>query len=117
MSSVSGIVGGHNLIAYNASKGAVRLLTKSVALHCARKGYRLRCNSVHPAFVETGILDDIVATARDPGAARGKLGAAIPLGRTATVEEIANLLVYLAADESSFVTGAEMVIDGGLSAQ
>lgn len=117
MSSVSGIVGGHNLLAYNASKGAVRLLTKSVALHCARKGYGLRCNSVHPAFVETGMLDEIVGKARDPAAARGKLGSAIPLGRTATVEEMASLLVYLASDESAFVTGSEMVIDGGLSAQ
>lgn len=117
MSSVSGLVGGHNLVAYNASKGAVRLLTKSVALHCARKGYGLRCNSVHPAFVETGMLDDIVATARDPQSARGKLGGAIPLGRTAEPGEIADLLVYLASDESRFVTGAEMVIDGGLSAQ
>ncbi len=117
MSSVSGIVGGHNLVAYNASKGAVRLLTKSVALHCARKGYRLRCNSVHPAFVETGMLDDIVARARDREGARAKLGGAIPLGRTAEPREIADLLVYLASDESTFVTGSEMVIDGGLSAQ
>ncbi len=117
MSSVSGLVGGHNLVAYNASKGAVRLLTKSVALHCARKGYRLRCNSVHPAFVETGMLDDIVAGARDRGAARARLGGAIPLGRTAEPGEIADLLVYLASDEASFVTGAEMVIDGGITAQ
>jgi len=116
MSSVSGMVGGHNLVAYNASKGAVRLLTKSVALHCARKGYGLRCNSVHPAFVETDMLDDIVVRARDPQSARGKLGGAIPLGRTATPREIADLLVYLASDESKFVTGAEMVIDGGLTA-
>ena len=117
MSSVSGIVGGHNLLAYNASKGAVRLLTKSVALHCARKGYGLRCNSVHPAFVETGMLDDIVARARDRGGARARLGEAVPLGRTAAPHEIADLLVYLASDESTFVTGAEMVIDGGLTAQ
>jgi NAD(P)-dependent dehydrogenase (short-subunit alcohol dehydrogenase family) len=116
MSSVSGLVGGHNLVAYNASKGAVRLLTKSVALHCARKGYGIRCNSVHPAFVETGMLDDIVATAHDPRSARGKLSGAIPLGRVATPGEIADLLVYLASDESAFVTGAELVIDGGLTA-
>ena len=117
MSSVSGLVGGHNLVAYNAAKGAVRLLTKSVALQCARKGYNLRCNSVHPAFVETGMLDDIVARARDPQSARNKLGSVIPLGRTAEPREIADLLVYLASDEASFVTGAEFVIDGGLTAQ
>ena len=117
LSSVSGLVGGHNLVAYNASKGAVRLLTKSVALHCARKGYGIRCNSVHPAFVETAMLDDVVAHSRDPAAARGRLGEAIPLGRTGTPDEIAALLVYLASDESAFVTGAELVIDGGLTAQ
>ena len=117
LSSVSGLVGGHNLVAYNASKGAVRLLTKSVALHCARKGYGIRCNSVHPAFVETPMLDDVVAHARDPAAARTRLGEAIPLGRTGTADEIAALLVYLASDESAFVTGAELVIDGGLTAQ
>jgi NAD(P)-dependent dehydrogenase (short-subunit alcohol dehydrogenase family) len=117
LSSVSGLVGGHNLVAYNASKGAVRLLTKSVALHCARKGYGIRCNSVHPAFVETPMLDDVVAHARDPAAARERLVGAIPLGRTGTAEEIAALLVYLASDESAFVTGAELVIDGGLTAQ
>ena len=117
LSSVSGLVGGHNLVAYNASKGAVRLLTKSVALHCARKGYGIRCNSVHPAFVETPMLDDVVAHSRDPAAARGRLGEAIPLGRTGTPDEIAALLVYLASDESAFVTGAELVIDGGLTAQ
>ena len=117
LSSVSGLVGGHNLVAYNASKGAVRLLTKSVALHCARKGYGIRCNSVHPAFVETPMLDEVVAGARDPAAARERLVGAIPLGRTGTAEEIAALLVYLASDESAFVTGAELVIDGGLTAQ
>src|ERR671932_1627379 len=116
-SSVSGLVGGHNLVAYNAAKGAVRLLTKSVALHCARKGYGIRCNSVHPGFVETPMLDDLVRHARDPVAARERLVGAIPLGRTGTAEEIAALLVYLASDESAFVTGAELVIDGGLTAQ
>jgi NAD(P)-dependent dehydrogenase (short-subunit alcohol dehydrogenase family) len=116
MSSVSGIVGGHNLPAYNAAKGGVRLLTKSVALHCARKGYGIRCNSVHPGFVETGMLDDVVAKARDPEEARAKLSAGVPLGRNAAPEEVAALVAYLASDEAAFVTGAEMVIDGGVTA-
>ena len=117
MSSVSGLVGGHNLAAYNAAKGAVRLLTKSVALHCARKGYAIRCNSVHPTFVDTPMLDRVLEGAPDPVSARSRLAASIPLGRTARPEEIADLLVYLASDESAFVTGSELVIDGGLTAQ
>jgi 3(or 17)beta-hydroxysteroid dehydrogenase len=116
MSSVSGLVGGHNLAAYNAAKGGVRLLTKSVALHCARKGYGIRCNSVHPGFVETGMLDDVVAGARNPEEARGKLASGVPLGRNANPEEVAALVAYLASDEAAFVTGAEMVIDGGVTA-
>lgn len=115
MSSVSGIVGGHNLVAYNAAKGAVRLLTKSVALHCARKGYGIRCNSIHPGFIETGMLDDL-AVGRDPEALRDKLRASVPLGRNGQPEEVAALAAYLASEESSFVTGAELVIDGGVTA-
>jgi 3(or 17)beta-hydroxysteroid dehydrogenase len=116
LSSVSGIIGGHNLAAYNAAKGAVRLLTKSVALHCARKGYGIRCNSVHPGFVETPMLDDLVRHARDPQEIRAKLSASVPLGRNAQADEIAALLAYLASEESAFVTGAELVIDGGVTA-
>jgi 3(or 17)beta-hydroxysteroid dehydrogenase len=117
MSSVSGIVGGHNVIAYNSSKGAVRLLTKSVALHCAKRGYGIRCNSVHPTFVDTPMFRDTVEHARDPEHIRRALLAQVPLGRPAEAREIADLIVYLLSDESAFVTGAEMVIDGGLTAQ
>jgi 3(or 17)beta-hydroxysteroid dehydrogenase len=116
MSSVSGIIGGHNLAAYNAAKGAVRLLTKSVALHCARKGYGIRCNSVHPGFVETPMLADVVRHSRNPDDARAKLSASVPLGRNAQADEVAALIAYLASDESAFVTGSEMVIDGGVTA-
>jgi NAD(P)-dependent dehydrogenase (short-subunit alcohol dehydrogenase family) len=116
LSSVSGLVGGYNLAAYNASKGAVRLLTKSVALHCARKRYGIRCNSVHPAFVETPMVDTMLEGTADPQRTRERLLATVPLGRFGTPGEIADLLVYLASDESQFVTGAEFVIDGGLTA-
>ena len=116
MSSVSGIVGGHNLVAYNAAKGAVRLLTKSVALHCARHEYGIRCNSIHPGFVETRMLEDIAAGGRDPEALREKLRTGVPLGRNAEPDEVAALVVYLASDEAAFVTGAEFVIDGGVTA-
>lgn len=118
LSSVSGLVGGHNLVAYNASKGAVRLLTKSVALHCARAKYAIRCNSIHPGFVETEMLDGLAAGGtRSPGEARERLRASVPLGRNAAAEEVAAMAAYLACDESAFVTGAEFVIDGGVTAQ
>jgi 3(or 17)beta-hydroxysteroid dehydrogenase len=116
LSSVSGIIGGHNLAAYNASKGGVRLLTKSVALHCARKGYGIRCNSVHPGFVDTPMLQDLIRHSRNPDETRTKLAASVPVGRNARAEEVAAMIAYLAADESAFVTGAELVIDGGVTA-
>lgn len=116
LSSVSGIVGGHNLAAYNASKGGVRLLSKSVALHGARLDPKIRCNSVHPAFLEGPMAEALIAGAADVDKARAKLRKAIPLGRLGTPAEVADLCVYLLSDESAFVTGAEFVIDGGLTA-
>ena len=116
ISSVSGLVGGRNLVAYNASKGAVRLLTKSVALHCAYRKYGIRCNSVHPTFIETPMVEGMLAAARDREHTKAALLAQVPLGRFGRPEEIADLLVYLVSDESQFVTGAEFVIDGGLTA-
>jgi 3(or 17)beta-hydroxysteroid dehydrogenase len=117
LSSVSGLVGGHNLAAYNASKGGVRLLTKSVALHGARQKPPVRCNSVHPAFIEGPLVDGIIAQSRNPATARERLSATVPLGRFGTPAEAADLCVYLLSDESAFVTGAEFVLDGGLTAQ
>jgi 3(or 17)beta-hydroxysteroid dehydrogenase len=117
VSSVAGLVGGHNFAAYNASKGGVRLLTKSVALHGARLDPKVRCNSVHPAFLEGPMVDDIVKQTQYPDAARARVTRDIPLGRLGTAAEVADLCVYLLSDESRFVTGAEMVIDGGLTAR
>jgi 3(or 17)beta-hydroxysteroid dehydrogenase len=117
ISSVSGLVGGHNLAAYNASKGGVRLLTKSVALSGARHNPPVRCNSVHPAFIEGPMAEGMIAQFRDPARARERLAASVPLGRFGTPAEVAELCVYLLADESAFVTGAEFVLDGGLTAQ
>ena len=117
ISSVSGLVGGQNFAAYNASKGGVRLLTKSVALHGARQKPAVRCNSVHPAFIEGPMADGMIAQFRDPSRARERLSASVPLGRFGTPAEVAALCVYLLSDESAFVTGAEFVLDGGLTAQ
>jgi len=113
---VSGLIGGSNTAAYNASKGAVRLLTKSVALHCARRQYAIRCNSVHPTFIETPMVESVLSIVRDPEATRARLIASVPLGRMGKAEEVADLIVYLACDESQFVTGSEFVIDGGMTA-
>jgi 3(or 17)beta-hydroxysteroid dehydrogenase len=117
LSSVSGLVGGHNLAAYNASKGGVRLLTKSVALHGARLDPQVRCNSVHPAFLDGPMVDEIAAATRHPEGARSRMKREIPLGRLGTAAEVADLIVYLLSDEALFVTGAEFAIDGGLTAR
>lgn len=116
VSSVSGLVGGHNLAAYNAAKGGVRLLSKSVALHGARLDPPVRCNSVHPAFLEGPMVEAIAAAAPDAERAQANMRKAIPLRRLGTPAEVAELCVYLLGDESGFVTGAEFAIDGGLTA-
>jgi 3(or 17)beta-hydroxysteroid dehydrogenase len=116
MSSVAGIIGASHLAAYSASKGGVRLLTKSVALHCARKGYNIRCNSVHPSFADTPMLQAMVDSARNPEKLASSFAAAAPLGRIAQPVEVAHTILFLASDEASFTTGAEFVVDGGLTA-
>jgi len=116
LSSVSGLVGGRNLAAYNASKGGVSLLTKSVALHGARLAPPVRCNAVCPAFVEGPMVESIAQGARDPETAKQKMSRDIPLGRLGKPTEIADLCVYLLSDEAGFITGANLPIDGGLTA-
>src|SRR5271163_2167295 len=117
LSSVAGIIGDASSAAYCASKGAVRLLTKSAALHCARAGYGIRVNSVHPSFAETPMVLDGIARAKDPGRVRAGLSRAAPMGRMGKAEEVANTILFLASDESSFTTGGEFMVDGGLTAQ
>ena len=115
VSSISGIIAGHNLAAYNSAKAAVRHLSKSVALHCAHERNNIRCNSVHPAFIDTPILDGL-ARGQDRKAVLEKLGRQVPLGRVGQPEDVAYAVLYLASDESQFVTGSEIKIDGGISA-
>lgn len=116
LSSVSGLIGGHNLAAYNAAKGGVRMLTKSVALHGARLTPLVRCNSVHPAFIAGPMVDGLLSGVRDRERAAAKMKASIPLGRFGEADEVAAMVAYLLSDESAFCTGAEFKIDGGLTA-
>jgi NAD(P)-dependent dehydrogenase (short-subunit alcohol dehydrogenase family) len=117
LSSVLGIVGGANLLAYSASKGGVSLLTKSVALHGARYQPPVRCNAVCPAFIEGPMVDEIVQGTRDAKIVLQKLTAEVPLARMGQPEEVAALCVYLLSDQAAFVTGALVPIDGGLTAR
>jgi len=111
VSSIEGIVGNPFVPAYNASKGGVRLLTKSAALHCARAGYNVRINSLHPGYVGTALVQDALECL-PPDFAQKTLDR-IPMGRFGEGHEIAMAAVFLASDESSYMTGAELVIDGG----
>ena len=117
LSSVLGLVGGPNLAAYTASKGGVSLLTKSVALYGARFKPPVRCNAVCPAFVEGPMVDEIASGTKDPGTVKNKLALDIPLGRLGAPGEVAALCAYLLSDASAFITGADVPIDGGLTAR
>lgn len=114
LSSVAGKVGVPRMAAYSASKGAVALLTKSVALECAR--WNIRVNSVHPGFTQTAMVENHINEQRDPEKSRQIMAASHPIGRIGRPEEIAAGVLYLASDESSFSTGSELVLDGGLTA-
>jgi 3(or 17)beta-hydroxysteroid dehydrogenase len=112
LSSLAAFLGTPNLSAYGASKGAVRQFTKTVAIDCARKGYKVRCNSVHPGVILTPMGEGILSSAT----ARERTRKSIPIGDFGAPEDIAYGILYLISDESRFVTGAELVIDGGMNA-
>lgn len=115
ISSIAGLIAGHNMAAYNSAKAAVWMLSKSVALHCARQGYNIRCNSVHPTFIKTPILDPLVQALGEEQA-YAKLARQVPLGHLGEPDDVAYAVLFLASDESKFITGAELKIDGGISA-
>ncbi|WP_238071718.1 glucose 1-dehydrogenase [Rhodococcus zopfii] len=117
LSSIEGIIGDPSLPAYNASKGGVRIFTKSSALHCANAGYGIRVNSVHPGYIWTPMVQAVASEGGDIEEGRAALTAKHPIGRLGTAADIAYAILYLASDESSFVTGAELVVDGGYTAQ
>jgi 3(or 17)beta-hydroxysteroid dehydrogenase len=117
LSSIEGLIGDPNLAAYNASKGGVRLLTKSSALYCAKAGYNIRVNSVHPGYIWTPMVENFLKSQGDVAEGRKLLDSLHPIGHIGEPDDIAYGVVYLASDESKFVTGTELVIDGGYTAQ
>jgi len=117
MSSIEGMVGDRRLAAYDASKGGVRILTKSAALHCAKAGYNIRVNSLHPGFIDTPMVTGFVKAQGDAAAARKELEQLHPIGHLGEPDDVAYAVLYLASDESKFVTGSELVVDGGFTAQ
>jgi 3(or 17)beta-hydroxysteroid dehydrogenase len=112
LSSLAAFLGTPDLSAYGASKGAVRQFTKTVAIDCARKGYKVRCNSVHPGVILTQMGEGILPSDK----ARERMRKHIPIGDFGAPEDIAYGILYLISDESRFVTGTELVIDGGMNA-
>ena len=117
MSSILGLVGDANAASYNASKGGVRLLTKSAALHAAKSGLNIRVNSVHPGYIVTPMVEEVLQASGNAEALQKYLESLHPLGRLGDPDDIAYGVLYLASDESRFVTGSELVIDGGYTAQ
>jgi len=105
-----------NFVAYSVSKAAVVALVKSAAVHCGNQGYKIRTNAILPGVVETAMITNLIETSADPAAARGAYNSMSPLGRMATVEEVAGLVAWLASDEARFVSGSEYVIDGATTA-
>jgi len=117
VSSVAGKVGAPQMAAYCASKGAVTLFTKALAMEAAYGRWNIRVNSVHPAYVETALVRSHIEHSPEPEKTRRFLAKLQPLGRMGEVEDVAQAILYLASDEAKFTTGAEWLVDGGLTAQ
>jgi len=113
IASIYANVGSGDYVAYGASKGGVRLLTKSIAIYCARARNGVRCNSLHPGFIATPMVVPHIEAAPDPKAALAELQALTPQGRIGQPAEVAAAALYLASDESAYVTAAEIAVDGG----
>lgn len=121
LSSIAGLIGSPNSALYCMSKGGVRLFTKASAMEAAHLGYNIRVNSVHPGIVDTDMARGVADSMRERGVPAGQTAAIMasshPLGRMATAEDIARGILFLASDDSSFMTGSELVIDGGWTAR
>jgi len=114
-SSAAGNKPSPDLVAYNSAKAAIPMMTKSIALWCAREQNNVRVNSVQPGTILTPNVESVIAGTPDPAATKEAFSIAQPIGRMGEPEDIAHLVVYLASDESKFATGAPFIVDGGLS--
>lgn len=117
ISSVAGMIADGNMLAYNTAKAAVWMMSKSIALHCARSGYDIRSNSVHPVFTRTPIIDPLIAMGGGGDEGESRLVQQIPWKRLAEPEDVGYCVLYLASDESRYITASEFKIDGGITAQ
>ena len=115
-SSINGILALADDVTYSTTKGALRLLARSTAVYLAKHKTNIRCNSIHPGVIETPLIEGAIGGAPDPVAARNMLENIAPVGRMGRMDEVVSLLIYLASDESQFMTGSEVVIDGGSTA-
>ncbi|MEM1380963.1 MAG: SDR family oxidoreductase [Pseudomonadota bacterium] len=116
ISSVAGLMADGNFLAYNTAKAAVAMMGKSIALHCARNQLNITCNSIHPVFTRTAIIDPMIAMKGSQEEGERALSRNIPMKRIGEPEEVAAMATYLASDEAKFVTGSEFRIDGGITA-
>ncbi|MBY0312704.1 MAG: SDR family oxidoreductase [Phycisphaerales bacterium] len=116
VSSRSGLVGIAGAAAYASSKAAIRNHTKSVALYCAQQHYGIRCNSIHPGAILTPMWDAMLGDGPERAEAIAEIAEGVPLGRMGKPEDVAHLVVYLASDESGYMTGSELTLDGGILA-
>jgi NAD(P)-dependent dehydrogenase (short-subunit alcohol dehydrogenase family) len=116
LSSVLGLVGSGGALAYCASKGGVRVLTKAAAVYGGESGHNIRCNAICPGYMKTPMVEAFLLRDEDPEGLRAELERKHPMGHMGDADDIAHLVVYLASDESKFVTGSEIAVDGGYTA-
>ena len=113
IASVSALVASHNTAAYATAKAGVRHLTRSIALHCARRRYPVRCNAVHPVFVETAMLHALTGGRDD---IKDKMRRQIPMREFVTPDDVAKAVLFLVSDDARMINGADLTVDGGLTA-
>jgi NAD(P)-dependent dehydrogenase (short-subunit alcohol dehydrogenase family) len=115
ISSTVGILGNPLTLGYGSAKAAVCSMSKSIALHCARHKYNIRCNSIHPTFIKTPLLNRFIETVGNQQETYKTLAELIPLGEILETRDVTYGIIYLASDEARMITGSELVIDGGLT--
>jgi 3(or 17)beta-hydroxysteroid dehydrogenase len=120
LSSIAGLIPSSFVVSYGASKATIAHTTRSVAMHCAQRGYGIRCNSVHPGQIRTPMMNTIIdrvgrETEMGQEAAEGVFLSQIPLGQFQEPEDIAHAVLFLLSDEARFITGSQIVVDGGMT--